>query len=72
MVQPRIVVRYSPFLSCRQASRLITAKLDRALNPLERLGLQLHLSICSACPVVIRQFERMRSAIHEWTDSSEK
>jgi hypothetical protein len=65
-------MKYSPFLSCRQASRLITARLDRPLNPIERVCLRLHLSICSACPLVIRQLDLIRDAMHDWRDAAEQ
>jgi len=61
-------MRYSPFLSCREASRLITARLDRALGPIERLGLRLHLRICDACPIVVRQFDLIRRSVRELRD----
>ncbi len=64
-------MRYSPFLSCRQAAHLITARLDRPLGPIERLGLRLHLSICDACPIVIRQLDQIRDAMHAWRDTVE-
>ena len=53
-------MRYSPFLSCRQASRLMSAKLDRELTSLERVGLRLHLAICEPCR---RYFGQMRGTI---------
>lgn len=64
-------MRYSPFLSCRQASRLMSAKLDRELSSLERIALRLHLSICDACPKVIRQLDLMRRSVREWRDGIE-
>lgn len=54
---------YSPFLSCRQASYLITARLDRELGPLERIALAMHLKICQACPTVVAQMDQMRAAM---------
>ena len=59
-------MKYSPLLSCRQASRLITASYDRPLGPLERLGLRRHLQICSACRTVVRQFDQLRDAMRSW------
>jgi hypothetical protein len=59
---------FSPFLSCREASRLITARLDRPLGPMERLGLRLHLRICDACPKVVRQFDLIRRSVQELRD----
>lgn len=65
-------MRYSPFLSCRQASRLMSAKLDRELSWWERIALKLHLAICDACPKVIRQFDLMRRAMRDWRGSVEE
>ena len=65
-------MRYSPFLTCRQAAKLITAELDRALTPVERLGLRLHLRICDACPTVIRQLALLRRSVRELRDGTEK
>jgi anti-sigma factor RsiW len=59
-------MKYSPLLSCRQASRLITASFDRPLGPIERLGLRRHLQICSACRTVVRQFDQIRAAMRAW------
>ena len=64
-------MRYSPFLSCRQASRLMSDDLDRKLSSLERIALRLHLSICEACPRVVRQLALMRRASREWRDGVE-
>lgn len=63
---------YSPFLTCRQAARLITARLDRDLNPFERLGLHLHLRICDACPTVIRQLAQLRRSVRDLRNGSEE
>jgi hypothetical protein len=65
-------MRYSPFLTCQQAARLITARLDRPLNPIERIGLKMHLRICDACPKVIRQFDLIRHSMLEWRDVTEQ
>ncbi len=62
---------YSPFLSCREASRLITERLDRELGVADRIALALHLRICDACPKVVAQFEAMRRAMREWREQVE-
>ncbi len=64
-------MRYSPFLSCRAASRLITDGLDRELNVFERVALQVHLKICHACPKVVTQFAQLRRSIGEWREGIE-
>ena len=62
---------YSPFLSCRQAARIITAQFDRPLSPLERLKLRLHLTICAACPIVIDQLAELRRSMVLLRESAE-
>ncbi len=64
-------MQYSPFLNCRQASRLITARLDRPLSMFERIALDLHLKICSACPIVIRQLDFIRESARALRDEIE-
>lgn len=44
-------------LMCREATRLMSLKLDRKLTFKERTALRLHLSICSACRGCARQFD---------------
>ncbi|MCP1317329.1 zf-HC2 domain-containing protein [Vreelandella lionensis] len=44
-------------LMCREATRLMSLKLDRALTFKERTALRFHLSICSACRACARQFD---------------
>ena len=65
-------MRYSPFLSCREAARLITAELDRDLTSLERIGLTLHLKICDACPTVVRQMAILRQSMQSLRDTAEQ
>jgi hypothetical protein len=64
-------LKYSPFLSCREAAVLITAELDRPLTRFERIGLDLHLRICSACPIVIDQLRYIRQSMQDWRDRAE-
>jgi hypothetical protein len=60
-----------PNLTCREAAHLITADLDRPLSLAERGALRLHLIVCSACPVVVRQMRQIRDGIHAWRDANE-
>jgi len=52
-------------LSCREASRLLSDRLDRPLRTGERLGLQLHLALCRACSLAEKQFAFLRKAISQ-------
>ncbi|OIO55017.1 MAG: hypothetical protein COX57_00900 [Alphaproteobacteria bacterium CG_4_10_14_0_2_um_filter_63_37] len=47
-------------LNCRQASVLVSQRLDRPLTLRERLDLHLHLLICVAC----RHFDRQMGLMH--------
>lgn len=62
-------MKYSPFLSCRDAAWLITAQLDRELGPFERAALAIHLKICRACPRVIAQLDAIRRATRSGRDA---
>ncbi|PAU71569.1 zf-HC2 domain-containing protein [Vreelandella alkaliphila] len=44
-------------LMCREATRLMSLKQDRALTFRERTALRIHLSMCSACRACVRQFD---------------
>ena len=64
-------MKYSPFLSCREAARLITAGFDRDLTRLERIGLDVHLKICDTCPIVVRQLTALRRSMVEWRETAQ-
>jgi predicted anti-sigma-YlaC factor YlaD len=53
-------------LSCREASRLISEKLDRDLGIAERAALRVHLAICEACTRMTRQFDFLRRAARQY------
>jgi hypothetical protein len=50
-------------LSCKEATRLLSQRQDRALSLGERLRLGLHLAICDGCRAVSRQVDFMRRAL---------
>lgn len=50
-------------LSCKQASQLLSQSLDRGLSRRERLGLTLHLILCSMCRRFGRQIGLMRDMV---------
>ena len=49
-------------LDCKEASRLISAGLDRDLDLGQRTALRLHLLICTACSRVKAQFAFLHRA----------
>jgi hypothetical protein len=50
-------------ITCKEASRLISAGLDRELAFGDRAALRLHLALCSACNTLKSQFEFLRRAL---------
>ena len=52
--------------TCKQATALMVAREDRALNWRDRLALRLHLLVCKACPRFERQMLGMRNRFKEW------
>jgi len=54
-------------LTCKDASRLISQRQDRALSVRERLSLQMHLALCAACVRVSDQVEFLRKALAQYT-----
>lgn len=65
-------MKYSPFLSCRRAAWLLTARLDRELDPFERVALAFHLRICAACPEMARQLGVLRESVRSLRDGLER
>ena len=50
-------------LTCKDTSRLLSQAEDRKLGFGERVGLRLHLAICSGCRNAARQFRFLRQAM---------
>ncbi|WP_404343199.1 zf-HC2 domain-containing protein [Vreelandella venusta] len=48
-------------LMCREATRLMSLKLDRKLTFRERTALRVHLTMCGACRACMRQFDLLHS-----------
>jgi hypothetical protein len=55
-------------ITCREASRLISAGLDAELSLSQRTALRLHLLVCDACTRLKAQFEFMRRALAAYAD----
>ena len=54
---------FSP--SCKEATRLQSAALDRPLNPLETFGLRIHLALCKWCRRYGRQINSICSVARQ-------
>ncbi|NHR08138.1 zf-HC2 domain-containing protein [Chromobacterium haemolyticum] len=51
-------------LSCRQASRLISASQDRPLSQWEYVRLRVHLFMCGNCRNFSQQLKQLSEAAH--------
>ena len=50
-------------LTCKEATELVSQRLDRRLSLWERVKLRLHLLICDACTNFVRQSAFIRRAV---------
>jgi putative zinc finger protein len=50
-------------LSCREATRLLSQRQERALTTIENVKLRLHLVVCVACTRFARQLAFLRTAL---------
>jgi hypothetical protein len=53
-------------ITCKDASRLLSQREDRALMPLEGIRLRLHLLVCDACRRFGAQLAFMRRAMRRY------
>jgi hypothetical protein len=58
--------RLTHMLSCREATRLLSQREDRALTVAEHVKLRLHLVVCIACTRFARQLAFMRAALSRY------
>ena len=60
------------FLSCKEASRLVSESLDRELSLYQRLTLRLHLVLCYLCARYEKHLLLIRNAVSEDSSSLEQ
>jgi Putative zinc-finger len=58
-------------LTCKQASVVISASLDRPLTLRERLALKFHLLICKYCKRFSQQMQKLGVAIKQMVNTTE-
>ena len=59
-------------ITCREASRLISAGLDTKLTLSQRTSLRLHLALCDTCNKLKAQFEVLRRALSTYARPDER
>ena len=57
-------------LSCKEAARLVSQRLDRELGFGERVMLRVHLAICDACTNFKDQVASLRKAVSRLADDN--
>jgi hypothetical protein len=55
-------------LNCKEASRLMSQRQDRALSVGERLALRMHLALCRPCVRVSEQVDFLRKALARYAE----
>ena len=55
-------------ITCQQASRLLSQRMEMPLGIAARLRLRLHLFACDACTRVAAQFSAIRQAMQAWRE----
>jgi len=52
--------------TCKEVHQLVSERMDRELNMVEKLRLRLHMMICDACNNFNGQMKIIRRAMHEF------
>jgi hypothetical protein len=63
-----MLTKLTHLVTCREASRLLSQRLDRPLPFGERVKLRLHLLACDACAGLDRQFALLRAAMRRYRE----
>ncbi|PJE56597.1 zf-HC2 domain-containing protein [Marinomonas sp. BSi20584] len=58
-------------IKCKEATQLLSEKMDRPLNVKEKVLLTLHTSICSPCRQFGEQMKTMREISKSYTKESD-
>ena len=61
-----LLSRLIHFVTCREASELLSQMQDRPLTTRERVRLRLHLAICTYCSRFARQVRFLREAMQAY------
>jgi len=64
------MMKMMPMISCREASRLMSEKIDRRLGLSERFFLGLHLAMCKGCSMISKQITGLRKLIRAYFKSA--
>lgn len=59
-------------LSCKEVCYIVSESLDGKLPWHRRLRVRIHLSMCKACRLMVRQMELLRAAARRYGSTEEK
>ena len=62
------LMKMMPMASCKEASRLMSAGMNRRLSLLETLGLKMHLLMCGTCRQVLKQMKGLRLLLRTYRE----
>ncbi|SBS25986.1 hypothetical protein MSP8886_00458 [Marinomonas spartinae] len=57
-------------MNCKQATQLLSEKLDRPLNAKEKVSLGVHTTICISCRRFSHQVEELRTISKRYVEES--
>ena len=61
-----------PIVSCQEATRLASLKMERRLSIKEKIDLQLHLMVCDLCVSFNKHINGLRVILRSYTPQGEK
>lgn len=56
-------------MNCKQATQLLSEKLDRPLDKKEKIALYFHTTMCGSCKNFSNQMEELRNISKRYTNS---
>ena len=59
-------------LNCKQATALMSQRMDKDLGLRQKMGLQMHLMMCSGCRNFRKQMEFLRQSCLKFTQKERK
>jgi predicted anti-sigma-YlaC factor YlaD len=59
-------------LNCKQATALMSQRMDKELGLWQKIGLQMHLMMCSGCRNFRTQMEFLRQSCQKFTQKESK
>ena len=62
------LMKMMPMASCKKASRLMSASMNRRLSLLETINLKMHLFMCGTCRQILKQLYGLRQLLRAYRE----